>query len=81
MTIEDAVSLPRFHHQWKPDQILFEQFAFSPDTIRLLKEKGHRNLVESNWGRGIGDANSIMFRDGVMLGVKDPRAEGMAVGF
>ncbi|MCS5572378.1 MAG: gamma-glutamyltransferase, partial [Pseudomonadales bacterium] len=81
MGIEDAVSLPRFHHQWKPDRIIYERFAFSPDTIKALQAKGHTNLVEANWGRGIGDANSILFRDGVMQGVKDPRAEGMAIGF
>ena len=81
MTIEDAVRLPRFHHQWKPDRIMFERFAFSPDTIRALKAKGHLDLVETDWGRGIGDANSILFADGVILGVKDPRAEGIAVGF
>ena len=81
MAIEDAVSFPRFHHQWKPNQIMFERFAFSPDTIKALKAKGHRKLVEIDWGRGVGDANSILFREGVMLGVKDPRTEGMAVGF
>ncbi|HCC44023.1 MAG TPA: gamma-glutamyltransferase [Gammaproteobacteria bacterium] len=81
MSIEDAVSVPRFHHQWKPDRILYERFAFSPDTIRELQARGHNNLTEANWGRGIGDANSILFKDGVMQGVKDPRAEGMAVGF
>lgn len=81
MSIEDAVSLPRFHHQWKPDRILYERFAFSPDTISALKARGHKDLVEARWGRGIGDANSILFKDGVMQGVKDPRAEGVAVGY
>ena len=81
MTIEDAVSLPRFHHQWKPDQIIYERFAFSPDTIKALKRKGHTKLLEADWGRGIGDANSIRFSSGVMHGVKDPRTEGTAVGF
>ena len=35
---------PRFHHQWKPDKITMER-GFSPDTIRLLQERGHQ--VES----------------------------------
>ena len=81
MTIEDAVSLPRFHHQWKPNRIFHERFAFSPDTIKRLKSKGHENFLSPRWGRGIGDANSIMFKDGVLQGVKDPRAEGIAVGY
>ena len=81
MSIEDAVSLPRFHHQWKPNRIFHERFAFSPDTIKQLKSKGHENFMSPRWGRGIGDANSIMFKDGVLQGVKDPRAEGIAVGY
>ena len=81
MTIEDAVSMPRFHHQWKPNSIFHERFAFSPDTKLALEAKGHINFVESKWGRGIGDANSILYRDGVIQGVKDPRADGTAVGF
>ena len=81
MTIEDAVSMPRFHHQWKPNSIFHERFAFSPDTKLALEAKRHINFVESKWGRGIGDANSILYRDGVIQGVKDPRADGTAVGF
>ena len=81
MTLEDAVSLPRFHHQWKPDRIYHEKYVFSPDTLRALKAKGHENFVQSRFGRGIGDANSILFKDGKMQGVKDPRSAGVAVGF
>ncbi len=81
MTLEDAVSLPRFHHQWKPDSIFHEKYVFSPDTLRALKAKGHENFVQSRFGRGIGDANSILFKDGMMHGVKDPRSAGVAVGF
>ena len=81
MTIEDAVSRPRFHHQWQPDRIIYERFAFSPDTLRELEKLGHKNVIQARWGRGIGDANSILYRDGVIQGVKDPRAHGVAVGF
>ena len=81
MALDDAVSFPRFHHQWKPDQIAVEKHAFSPDTQRVLESMGHRNFAEWPWGRGIGDANSVMWRDGKLMGVKDPRAEGTAVGF
>ena len=81
MSLGDAVSSPRFHHQWKPNRVFYERFAFSPDTLKMLEQMGHVNFVQSKWGRGIGDANSILLKDGVMHGVKDPRAEGQAVGF
>lgn len=81
MSLEDAVSLPRFHHQWKPDRIIFENYVFSPDTRRALERLGHASFVNFPYFRGIGDANSVLYRDGRLHGVKDPRAEGVAVGF
>ena len=81
MSLEDAVSLPRFHHQWKPDRIIYEEFAFSPDTLKNLEQMGHIGFSPWSYGRGIGDANSVMMKDGMLYGVKDPRAQGIAVGF
>jgi gamma-glutamyltranspeptidase len=40
MNVQDAVDAPRFHHQWKPDKLEFER-GFSPDTLALLKQRGH----------------------------------------
>jgi gamma-glutamyltranspeptidase / glutathione hydrolase len=41
MNAQEAVDAGRFHHQWLPDRINYEKFAFSPDTVALLKAKGH----------------------------------------
>ena len=79
MDIDDAVSLPRFHHQWSPDRILHDAFAISPDTRMKLNDMGHAHIVQST--REIGDANSILYMDQVMRGIKDPRGEGAAIGF
>lgn len=81
MSIEDAVSLPRFHHQWQPDSIIYDAYAISPDTLENLKAMGHSDIRQMRFGRGIGDANSILFRDGVMYGMKDPRNTGIAAGY
>ncbi|MBD3647404.1 MAG: gamma-glutamyltransferase, partial [Pseudomonadales bacterium] len=82
MNINDAVAMDRFHHQWKPDMIMHGKYAFSPDTRRILVKMGHENYRIVRYdGRGIGDANSILYKDGEMLGVKDPRNEGGATGF
>ena len=81
MDLSDAVGKPRFHHQWQPDRVMVEKFGFSPDTVAALEAMGHENIDTIRWGRGIGDANSVMFKDGALLGVADPRTEGAAVGF
>lgn len=80
MPIDDAVSQPRFHHQWSPNSIYYDKYALSPDTLSNLKLKGHIGFRKS-WGRGIGDANSIMINDGIVSGTKDPRYEGGVVGY
>jgi len=80
MSLSDAVGLPRFHHQWLPDRVIFEPYGLSPDTRRLLEAKGH-TLVPLPEGRGIGDANSVKREGSELLGMSDPRNDGSAVGF
>jgi gamma-glutamyltranspeptidase/glutathione hydrolase len=41
LNIQDAIDAPRFHHQWRPDQLDLEP-SFSPDTIAALRAKGHK---------------------------------------
>jgi len=40
MNIAEAVNSPRIHHQWLPDALFIEK-GFSPDTLKILEEKGH----------------------------------------
>ena len=80
MPLQDAVGFPRFHHQWKPDTILYERGAFSPDTRENLERLGYKAFRAWTFGGGIGDANSISFDGSLIQGVKDPRASGGTVG-
>ena len=81
MDIADAVAKPRFHHQWQPDRVIHELYGVSPDTLSLLEGMGHAELTPWQYGRGIGDANSVR-RDGdVLQGMSDPRNHGGAAGF
>jgi gamma-glutamyltranspeptidase / glutathione hydrolase len=41
MNVQEAVDAPRFHHQWLPDRISHEKRALSPDTLALLRQRGH----------------------------------------
>jgi len=47
---QEAVDAPRFHHQWLPDAVFAEPYAFSPDTQRLLEAMGYRIVVQAPWG-------------------------------
>src|SRR5205807_7552939 len=40
LDIQQAVDSPRFHNQWLPDRTGIEAKRFSPDTIRMLEQKG-----------------------------------------
>jgi len=41
LNAQEATAAGRFHHQWLPDRIRIEENAFSPDTLALLRAKGH----------------------------------------
>jgi gamma-glutamyltranspeptidase/glutathione hydrolase len=38
---KSMVSLPRFHHQYHPDYVLYEEEAFMPNEINELESMGH----------------------------------------
>ncbi len=76
MNVADAVDAPRFHHQWMPDVLRLER-GFSPDTVALLKARGHEIQFED----GQGEVAAIMAKDGWLEGDADPRTEGTAKGY
>jgi len=48
MNVQRAVSAPRFHHQWMPDQIRWEPFGLTRDVRLALESRGHRFELESS---------------------------------
>ncbi len=80
MSLSDAVSSPRFHHQWLPDRVIVEPFALSPDTRAVLEGMGHSQLIDLGGRFALGDANSILRTDRGIEGMADPRNAGTAVG-
>lgn len=79
MDIESAVASPRIHHQWQPDMIRYEPGAFVEGAEDELRGMGHTEL--SPMGYGLGDANSILIRDGIMHATSDPRNDGGASAY
>lgn len=55
MDMQQAVSAPRFHHQWLPDELRYERFALQRDVTDNLQVRGW-NVVERRgaWGRADG---------------------------
>ena len=50
MNAQEAVDAGRFHHQWLPDRITYEQFSLSPETLAALRAKGHKVVQSGNQG-------------------------------
>jgi len=86
-SIQRAIDAPRFHHQWMPDHIYWEEFGLSPDTREKLERMGHvfRSLPGMNRTTPgeLGDAQAVMIDpvNGMRLGAADPRRGGEAVGW
>lgn len=79
MDIQQAIDAPRIHHQWLPDQIYYEKYGLSADTISILSSFGHKFVDRPG---NIASATAIMIdKDGVRLGAIDSRSDGAAVGY
>jgi len=39
---QQVAALPRYHHQWLPDEISAETGAFAPETVKQLQAMGHK---------------------------------------
>jgi gamma-glutamyltranspeptidase/glutathione hydrolase len=72
-----AVSAPRIHHQWLPDELRVEPFGLEALTLAELQRRGHRIKQTKPWG----NVNSIVVTpDGTLEGAADPRGEGSPRG-
>ena len=80
MNIQDAIDLPRFHHQWLPDRIQYEKNGLSPDTLAILKQRGH-GVVENPFHQGVVQGIIWNKTDKVLEGGSDRRVlDGAAIG-
>jgi gamma-glutamyltranspeptidase/glutathione hydrolase len=79
MDIQQAVSAPRFHHQWRPDFLRLEP-EHPRDVVERLRRIGHPVRVsDTHWS----SAQAVL-RDperGLLWGATDPRSNGLAAGY
>ena len=78
MNVQDAVDAPRFHHQWKPDRLYLEA-GISPDTVALLRARGH--AIEYSPGVILARVNAVLVSAAGLEGAADPRWVGKAAGY
>jgi gamma-glutamyltranspeptidase/glutathione hydrolase len=80
MNAQEAVDAARFHHQWLPDRIQFERHGLSPDTLAILKARGHMLVPISV--QGMVEVIVVNAKERKLEGGNDRRApDGGAVGY
>ena len=80
MDIQSAIDAPRFHHQWMPDELFWEEFEFNRDTRDALERRGHHFREKAT---SLGDAQGIAIdpASDMRMGASDPRLGGVPAGY
>jgi gamma-glutamyltranspeptidase / glutathione hydrolase len=77
MGVAEAVSAPRLHQQWQPEDVFVEQ-GFDPGLLEALQARGHK-IVATRPGTS---ANSIEVMPNGYVGAADTRTRGaLAAGY
>jgi gamma-glutamyltranspeptidase/glutathione hydrolase len=78
MPVKEAIAQPRIHHQWFPDELIFEETL--PVNLRdYLRMRGHK--LQAGSGLGISQVVGFNAVSGQFLGAADPRGYGTAQGW
>jgi gamma-glutamyltranspeptidase / glutathione hydrolase len=76
MNPQDAVDLPRFHNQWKPD-ILYLQKGFNPETQQALEKMGYKTEPTE----GVARVEAVVVKDGLLEGGTESRLNGKVAAY
>lgn len=79
MSLSDAMSAPRIHHQALPDDVRIDADGFSENVVKGLEERGYKIIPQGYIG---GSVVAIRVVDGGLEGMDDPRGHlGGALGY
>ncbi len=67
-----ALAAPRFHHQWRPDELVMET-GWAASVVEELERRGHRVRKVKE----LGATQAIGWRDGKWLPAAEPRVGGV----
>ncbi len=80
MRIDKAIEAMKIHHQWLPDEIVYEKYLLSPDTKAALESMGHHLRAVSNLGSLMGITYDAELK--VYIGASDSSSpDGGAIGY
>ncbi len=79
MNIQQALDMPRIHHQWMPDRIDYEPFGMTTEVKNELVKKGQ--IIGHKRYMGRAEGIIIDYENNVIWGATDPRGYGEAVGY
>ncbi len=71
------VQTPRYHHQFLPDVVQYEQGAFTADELRILRQRGYRLKQVNDYGNMQAIACERSTQQ--CTGIADRRGEGVAM--
>jgi len=72
---QQIVALPRFHHQYLPDEIFTEPNALTPETLKTLEAMGHKVTVSPTRWTTLMHSVDWDVRSNTLNGGADPRNE------
>ncbi len=79
-SLEEALAMPRFHHQWYPDKIYMEegwQSGIFTMVVSTLEKAGYPIQYRDLIGR----VDAILKKGNMYYGGGDPRGDDMAAGY
>ena len=80
MSLRESIESMKIHHQWLPNELIYEKDKLANDTVKALKLMGHDLHGRNSLGRLMGIA--IDKETGVYSGVSDSSSpDGRAVGY
>jgi gamma-glutamyltranspeptidase/glutathione hydrolase len=77
LPLEDALAMPRFHHQWSPDELRIEE-GFDEKTKQGLVQRGHKLKVVPRMGVSQLIRWEPLTKE--FAGIHDPRVPGKGAG-
>ncbi len=80
MPVDRAIESMKIHHQWLPDEIVYEKLLLSPDTRKALEAMNHTLVPRSSLGELMGI--QIDAENRVIIGASDSSSpDGAAIGY
>jgi len=80
LDIDRAVQFPRVHHQFLPNKLYLDEFKFSPEVVKGLRQRGHETVEQRP--SYLGRIKAVRLNEkGYLEASFDNRSEGAVGGY